>query len=67
MYEATYYPVNGHSIDYKPIATSVRENSPLARSIVARSSEDRRGTKPRNLYAVKVYDRRVAQRRQQSL
>jgi len=33
------------------------------RPIVSRSNGERRGTKPRNLYAVKVYNRRVGQRR----
>ena len=67
MFEASPYPANDHSIDLKSISSSeisTQENNLSPRVITARNQDDRRGKQPRNLYAVKVYDRRVSERRQ---
>jgi len=71
MFEATQYPANDHSINLESLTVnslnekieSRRSENPLPRQIITRSNDDRRGTMPRNLFAVKVYDRRVAERR----
>ena len=67
MFEATHYPANDHSIDSKSLkplpSAEMVSTSTVAKPITPRSNDDRRGKKPRNLYAVKVYDRRVAERR----
>jgi len=70
MYEATQLPlpdpVQESCADIERQITQKVSNNESAthpRPIVARSNEERRGTKPRNLYAVNVYNRRNGERR----